>query len=950
MPGRLPVARAGSYPDGVPAPFVGRQRELRVLRSLSDIARRERRPTAALVTGDPGSGKTRLLAELCSHSPMPVERVHGFEPTQAVPLAAARELLRRLARVPAAGADLDRLVVAREQGPLDALRIFEAAHLALRRHGPLLVAVDDLQWVDEASRALLVFLVRAAGSTSGAVSVVVAARPSAEATSLRSALETELPEPRRAVIGLGPLSREEGTALARAIDPTLASDEGSALWQRAAGSPFWVEVLARGRGGDEPARLIEDRLVALGADAGMLLAALAVGARPFAVEQVAAVLDWPVERAAFAARELVGRGLVVSVAGTLRLAHDLIRDAAVREMPADRRRRLHDGFAAWIEAAAGEDPSQLCEALGHRQEADLPSAALALRVLTSPQRRLLSEANVRLLVSIADRLTPGSPQQVELDVALAAIAARLGLPELARARWNRAAVGSTDVRLRQEAAVESAHAAYALDRGDEVHADLDRALAIAEPAPELAIRIGALRAETQLWLDHRTAAGAETAAATLALAEQLAAARGGLDRLDPPGRAAYLRALESAGDAALQEDRGADVLRVGEIAVEVARGLDDEAYLAALTRTAFALRPLGRMRESTERYQEAWDRARAAVLPMAMVEAGHGLARGLRDLGRLPEARAVALETVQLEERLRTAPRRWGTAPTILHQIELVMGEPGALERLEADTGRERDPHFRIGIHQTVAMWRARAAGTRETERILASVEAARDAADVSGCPRCGFERTLHAAATLARIGRVDAARAELERLPTTWTPGYLLRDVWQAQARAAIAHAAGQRDEAIERLRAAIAMLDAAGMRTDLAWAWVDLADALGPEDRTEAVNALTRASELAVATGAGAVRRVAAQRLRSLGVRAWRRGRGTIGPGLSALSEREREVATLVAEGRSNREIADALLLSPKTVERHVTNLLAKLGLRNRVEVAATLAPAPVRGSPDE
>lgn len=932
------------------APFVGRQSELRVLRSLLDVARRERRPTAALVTGEPGGGKSRLLAEVIATSPMPVGRVHGFEPTQAVPLAAARELLRRLARVPGAGTELDRLVAAPERGSLDALRIFEAAHLALRGHGPLLVAVDDLQWVDEASRGLLLFLVRAASSTSGALTVLAAARPSSEAASLGSAIQTELPEERRALVALGPLSREEGTALARAIDPALTPGAGAALWHRAAGSPFWVEVLARGRTGDEPARLIEDRLIALGSDAGMLLAALAVGARPVAVEQVAAVVGWPVERTAFAARELVGRGLVVSLAGTLRLAHDLIREAAIREIPGDLRRRLHDRYAAAIETAAGDDLSQLCEALGHRQAAGLPSAALALRILASPQRRLLSDVNLQLLASIADEIAPGTPGQVELDTALATVLSVLGQPALARARWSRVAAGSIDRDVRQAAAVESAHAAYALDRADEVHADLDRALAIGQPAPELAIRIGALRAETQLWLDHRTASGAGTAATTLALAGALAEARGGLDRLDARSRAAYLRALEAAADAALQEDRGEDVLRLGEIAVEVARGLDDEAYLAALTRTAFALRPLGRMRESTERYQEAWDRARAAVLPMAMVDAGHGLARGLRDLGRLPEARAVALETVQLERRLQTAPRRWGTAPTILHQIELVIGEPGALERLEDDVRRERDPHFRIGIHQTLALWRARVAGARETARILAAVEAAREAAAVSGCPRCGFERTLHAAETLARIGRVDAARAELGRLPTTWTPGYLLRDVWQEQARAAIAHAAGQRDEATARLRAAIAMLDAAGMRADLAWAWVDLADALAPDDRTGALDALRRASELAVATGAGSASRAAAQRLRALGVRAWRRGRGTNGPGVAALSEREREVALLVAAGRSNREIAEALLLSPKTVERHVTNLLAKLGLRNRVEVAATLAPASVRESPDE
>ncbi|MGH2455357.1 MAG: helix-turn-helix domain-containing protein, partial [Candidatus Limnocylindria bacterium] len=70
---------------------------------------------------------------------------------------------------------------------------------------------------------------------------------------------------------------------------------------------------------------------------------------------------------------------------------------------------------------------------------------------------------------------------------------------------------------------------------------------------------------------------------------------------------------------------------------------------------------------------------------------------------------------------------------------------------------------------------------------------------------------------------------------------------------------------------------------------------------------------------------------------VRAWRRGRAAGGLGLAALTDREREVARLVAGGDSNREIADVLRVSPKTVERHITNVLAKLGLRNRTELAA-------------
>jgi len=74
-----------------------------------------------------------------------------------------------------------------------------------------------------------------------------------------------------------------------------------------------------------------------------------------------------------------------------------------------------------------------------------------------------------------------------------------------------------------------------------------------------------------------------------------------------------------------------------------------------------------------------------------------------------------------------------------------------------------------------------------------------------------------------------------------------------------------------------------------------------------------------------------------RRLGVRTWRRSRAGGG---TALSEREREIAALVAGGASNPEIAQALYLSRKTVERHVSNILAKVGARNRVELATLLS----------
>ena len=87
--------------------------------------------------------------------------------------------------------------------------------------------------------------------------------------------------------------------------------------------------------------------------------------------------------------------------------------------------------------------------------------------------------------------------------------------------------------------------------------------------------------------------------------------------------------------------------------------------------------------------------------------------------------------------------------------------------------------------------------------------------------------------------------------------------------------------------------------------------------------------------------IRQLADRALRSLGGRTWGRGPAPSvgGSPLDRLTTREREIAFRVAHGESNPEIARVLFLSRKTVERHVSNILAKLGTRNRTELAAML-----------
>jgi DNA-binding CsgD family transcriptional regulator len=85
------------------------------------------------------------------------------------------------------------------------------------------------------------------------------------------------------------------------------------------------------------------------------------------------------------------------------------------------------------------------------------------------------------------------------------------------------------------------------------------------------------------------------------------------------------------------------------------------------------------------------------------------------------------------------------------------------------------------------------------------------------------------------------------------------------------------------------------------------------------------------------------AVRELRRLGHRVRRPARdATEGP-LGALTAREREIALLVADGRTNREVAEQLVLSAKTIEAHLRNIYAKLGVRSRVELARKASSAP-------
>jgi DNA-binding NarL/FixJ family response regulator len=665
------------------------------------------------------------------------------------------------------------------------------------------------------------------------------------------------------------------------------------------------------------------------------------------------VLEWQPERVRHVARELISGGLVVEVAGMLRIAHDLIREAAQGDIPSATGERLHARFASLLERDAGSDIRLLREALEHRMAAGMATSDLAMRMVMSPQRRLLGNDGLSVLASIADGLEASSAEQLLLDMALGELGSVLGAQKLAMERWNRVSEFGTDVRQRQRAGLEAARAAYLAGQRAEAHAYLDRARELGVAAPEIDVRLSTLEADIDLWLDHETAAGTQAANRALAKAEEMAAAAGGLAQLSAAQRAAYLASLHTATDAAMQEDRGDDVIRLGETSLLLVRKLDEESRVGALLRIGFALLPFGRLREAEASLREAWESARRLVMPTAMVEAGNGLARALPMLGRFAEARAIALETLELESRLGNAPRRWGNPSPWLHVIELSVGDvTAAVRALRHDAEVEVDPHFRLRIHQNIAVWRARSGGARLARDVQAELAAARADSELAGCPRCTSELAVTTAELLARVGRAEDARLEMEVWRDDSTgAGYPMREVRRARAEAAIAEADAELGAAAAILESLGEELQREGLLEDLLWARLDLGRVLAPVERVASIRAFTNAALLAEELGAKSQQRLAAQELRRLGVRTWRRGPGVRGPGLPGLTPREAEVARLAADGTSNQEIASSLAISPRTVERHITNVLTKLGLRNRTELATVVRSAGgVRGSTDD
>ncbi len=917
--------------------FIGRVDELRALGQVSSTSDGT---AAALVTGEPGCGKSRLLTEARLASGSHAFAVVGFESEQNVPLAAAGGLLRSLAAVPEAGDPLEALLIGgrarrgyprgRAAADIAPLQIFEAARRAFRTVEPALLLVDDLQWVDQLSLSLCHYLIRSASEAQHQLAVFAATRPD----SVGMALLATLPAERVIEIHLGPLNRAEGVALARTLDARVDSATAAALWRQAQGSPFWLEGLVlHGQEGGGLSQILTSRLRGASVDATALLAALAVAGRQISLGSAAELLDQPRRRTEVALRELVRRGLAVTAHGGARVSHDLIRSAAMTEMPVEARRRLHRAMATLLEREGEADIRYLREALEHRRAGGLSSVGLARKLARSSQRRLLGIDGLLLLAGLADEADPSVPASMLLQAEVATLAHELGEHEEALTRWSQVAERSRQSKVRAAALLEASRAAYSLGRRDEALALLSRSSELADGDELLSLERQIQLAAIQLWLGKRTSDGRVTARLALSKARVLNGEEGARGSRRRRVRRAYLEALRLVYEAAMQ---GGDVRALLDSAQEwqaEARGAGLDERLTAELALAAALRLNGSVREAVERFRRVRADADRAVLPHVSVDAGFWLARSLALLGELVEAEAAVMTTNELVQHVGDVPRARHRVVRVVCHVAIERGDAArALPRLEAEASHEPSEHQRIMLHADCAIWRARLDGTLAAPAVARHLAASEECAKAAACPRCSGDRLLMVAEALARVGERRGARAALDEWDALGRAGDELDRIMRLHARALAAHRTRERVTSLQVARAAA---EASPYRLAAIWIRLDLGLALAETGSDQAITELRGVAADSEGMGAATVMKMAGNALRGLGVRTWRRGAAG-----SPMTEREAEVARLVARGATNLEVAASLFLSPKTVERHLLNVFRKLDVRNRTELALKLA----------
>ncbi len=945
--------------------LVGRDKEMSILEEeFGRSAAGEFR--CVLIVGDPGVGKTRLGAELLSHHRDDAiglsARAHSLGTTSAFGVWA--EALERHLRAMDA-TDVERLCAGslddlaqllrsvaaisgrRPEGDPPRSRLLEGLAVLtanLAEDQPLVVVIDDVQNADPSSLEALDYA--AHSCMDDRVLVILTAR-TGEISGGSAAGEILLGLEQEGLLrrlALRPLAEDGLRALAEVIAEEPVPEALVAwLQERSQGNPFFALVLMRAlleKGGDLSAPALErlpetlservaGRLSSLDSAAVSVLELLAVLGRRAELRSLVAVsgespdalaeiLDQLV-RSRFVAEEERGLQLVYEI------SHPLVQEAVYDGIGAARRRRLHRQVGQALVSGG-----RLGEAAPHFVRSAEPGDVEAVKVLRdaihqAEQREAYLES-LSILTALADLLPAGDPRWADVADALktdarwvidfrADVQAIPGIPALRAMDQALGALGDTlrQARVKFRLACFLAWGTGDLDESERVGR---QALTLFEEAGD---GQGQLLTRYQLVRIAQVAGGWPQGAENLERLADDARALG-----EESIRRDVLRSIAQASIVNGYFDAGA--LALTEL-IEHARTEGDPyglamsqgyllANLAAAGRTRDAERLLWEIKTTTP----FWHETRLAAW-QSIVSWMAGDYRLTVERGR--EALSIHPGRVS---------RQTGA---FLAFPALAAVEIGSFGEAEAFLLRARAAHgARISTYFQDFLGFAESSFAFATGRRRDAAALLRQAVDGL------LDRGIAAAFTfyLQIPGMVDdpelaarAADALDERYAET---GTALARAFARLGRAQATAALQDRPEAARLAGEAVELLSAFEMNGFLACAF-ELQGLMSLDlDRAVAVDALEQAAALFDAGGGAWRRDRVLEVLRNQGSRGRRVAAAALGP--TSLTERERDVARLAAQGYSAREIGEKLFIGARTVEGHLARAYAKLGVSSKVELA--------------
>jgi DNA-binding CsgD family transcriptional regulator len=933
-------------------PLLQREAELA---ALSQLVKSARGGDGHLIVleGPPGIGKTRLLSEARSlASEYDVLSARGgelegdfafgivrqlFEPAiAAAPDDARAELLSGAA---ALAAPLFSFIPG-EPGPAGPETSFAmlhglywlAANFALRR--PTLIAVDDLHWTDEPSLRWLAYLTR---RLEGLPLLVVAATRRPEQARAPALLTEMVADPHATVIRPGRLGRESAAVLAKAlfgIEPDEAFAAG--LSEAAGGNPLYLAAIldAVAREGLAPTADRVPRLTELGGAALARALSLRLSRLPdeaVALVRAAAVLGDQTELALAGALANLETTAALDAASVLvhtdlldhenpvAFRHPVVRSAVLEHMSAGERMRLHRRAA------------EVLRENGARSE-----QAATYLMPTIP-------AHDSFVVETLRRAAQHSLSQGAPEAALAYLRRALDEPPSPHERPDvLAELGAAEIST-FDARSAAAHLGQALAELDDVTERPDLVLAYVSaglPLPDRATE--AIDLLTQLsdrgkWTsDVREHVDAHLIIAAMFDGALYPIARKHWDAASARDRNEPIRSGALLGAGASQEARrGIDRLRSVELARRaVASTVRDKRERFYGLHTIHTLTLAGEIEDAESALREAIEDARRAGDRFAV--AAYHVWRGLL---RVEQGRLLgAEEDLQIPEvlSLATLPIPLAYRAACLGELLLPRGQHAQAEAALADVRLDEvQPGHKILFlcsRGRLYLETNRPEHALTDFRLAGEIAASIDIENPAYCPwRSQSALALH------RLGRVDEARElarkELE-LSLRWgaprTIGISLRASGLVEG-----SAAGE-----ELLREAVDALAGSPARLEHARALIELGAALRrANSRIEARKHLREGIDLGHQCGATALAARGNEELAATGAHV----RKVMLSGLESLTASERRVAQMAADESSNKEIAQALFVTVKTVEVHLSRVYRKLDIESRRQLTGALA-APV------